>query len=335
MIKIFNAVLFCYLFLSAPVRGQVYLDSARYQVIPILQTQNFYLDSRIVSTFNGRSRISLPFNLPKGTVRWFYSFSAFASKNEPLEWVGLAGQLSRLIDKTGVSAFLIDQLIKPTGTAACDVFVFDSTFQKKFEERDEKNWSYDPNSSRVNITSGIVEGAMTEKPGMIGLSNPGFKSGVNVRIEVTAIVEKPKETDVEKVARLSAVIDTMESKNRLAEAIAAQHEIIALGYGKATNFIQISKDLLFIKQMEEAGKYIDQGLTAYPDIFQLIALQAHYFLLTNQYERAENIYLRCRNQKISETQNWENLVDNDFNELIKHGVYSSSYANIRKKLKIE
>ena len=72
-----------------------------FSVVTLSPPQSFYLDSRIVSQINGRSRLTIPVQLPQGTIHWYYSFAAMEAKNEPFEWVGLAAQLTKLVDRTG------------------------------------------------------------------------------------------------------------------------------------------------------------------------------------------------------------------------------------------
>jgi hypothetical protein len=169
---------------------QVKLYDTAYTVVTIAPAQSFYLDSRFVSTFNGRSRITLPVSLPEGTVRWFYSFAATESKSEPMEWVGLAGQLTRFMDKTGVTAMFIDRLVKPSGTAACDIFVLNTEGVSAFENKEDDKYAYERNYSRQNMTGGVVEAIAGNTNFAIGLSNPSLKNGINVKVEISAIVAK-------------------------------------------------------------------------------------------------------------------------------------------------
>lgn len=166
------------------------LYDTTFSVVTLSPPQSFYLDSRIVSQINGRSRLTLPVHLPQGTVRWFYSFAAMESKNEPMEWVGLAAQLTKLVDQTGISAAFISRVVQPTGTAACDIYVLDTEGAAPFEAKDDKKWQGDPNTSRQNMTGGVVESYSLKPNFVIGLSNPSLKSGMNVRIEISAVVAK-------------------------------------------------------------------------------------------------------------------------------------------------
>ena len=102
------------------------LYDTTFTVVTISPPQSFYLDSRMVSQISGRSRLTVPVQLPEGTVKWYYSFAAMESKNEPLEWISLAGQLTKLVDRTGITATVISTVVKPIGTANCDIFVLNT-----------------------------------------------------------------------------------------------------------------------------------------------------------------------------------------------------------------
>ncbi len=175
---------------AAKTTAQINGYDTTYSVVTVSSAQSFYLDSRVVSNVNGRSRVTVPVVLPEGTARWFYSFAATESKNEPLEWVGLAGQLTKLVDKTGIASELINRLVKPSGTASCDIFVLNTEGVDFFLKKDDKKWKSSADYSRQNMTGGIVEARPQQPRFSIGLSNPSLKSGINVRIEVTAIVAK-------------------------------------------------------------------------------------------------------------------------------------------------
>jgi hypothetical protein len=170
-------------------------DTVKYEttVVPIVQTQEFYLDSRAMSTVAGRSRLVIPVRLPEGTERWYYSFAASNSKNDIGNWISLGGQLTKLVDKTGIGSVVIDQLVKPTGSAVCDVFVLEPEADiKAFEEKDDTKWTADRNFTRQSIMSGIVDVTRVRHQFFLCFSNPSLKSGINVKVEVTAITGKLK-----------------------------------------------------------------------------------------------------------------------------------------------
>ena len=173
-----------------PTLSQIPAQDSAFTVMTISPAQSFYLDSRLMSNINGRSRLTIPVNLPEGTIRWYYSFAATESKNEPLEWVGLAGQLTKLIDKTGIASEVINRLVKPAGTAVCDIFLLNTEGVFLFENKEDNQLIVDKDFSRQNMTGGVVEVWVKNRRPVIGLSNPSLKTGINVKIEISAVVAK-------------------------------------------------------------------------------------------------------------------------------------------------
>ena len=191
------AILFLFLsIISTPLKSQIPIQDSAFTVVTIAPAQSFYLDSRLMSNLNGRSRLTIPVNLPEGTVRWYYSFAASESKNEPLEWVGLAGQLTKLYDKTGIASEVINRLVKPAGTTVCDIFVLNTEGSLFFENKEDDKVIFDKDFSRQNMTGGIVEVWVKNKRPVLGLSNPSIKTGINVKIEISAVVSKSKPSNL-------------------------------------------------------------------------------------------------------------------------------------------
>lgn len=187
------AILFLFMLITIPpLKSQIPAQDSAFTVVIIAPAQSFYLDSRIMSNLNGRSRLTIPVNLPEGTVRWYYSFAASESKNEPLEWVGLAGQLTKLYDRTGIASEVINRLVKPAGTTVCDIYVLNTEGVPPFEDKDDINLIVDKDFSRQNMAGGIVEVWVKNRRPVIGLSNPSIKTGINVKIEISAVVAKSK-----------------------------------------------------------------------------------------------------------------------------------------------
>ena len=136
--------------------GQSAADST-YSVVSVVSPHEFILDGRIMSKISGHSRTTLQINLPEGTQRWYYSFAATEGENSLGEWISLAGQLTRAYDKTGIVANVVDKLVKPSGSAVCDIYVIDTSMMQEFEAKNDKKWKYDGTGSRLNLKSGPSE----------------------------------------------------------------------------------------------------------------------------------------------------------------------------------
>jgi hypothetical protein len=167
--------------------------ATEYTIVPIIQAQELYLDSRMMSAVNGKSRLSLPIKLPQGTVRWFYSFAATESKSDAGQWIGLAGQLTRIVDKTGTIANIVDRIVQPTGSTICDVYVLEpETDIKAFENKEDDKWKALQDVSRLNMMGGVVDVTKIRHELFLGFNNPSLKSGISIRVEVSAVVMQQK-----------------------------------------------------------------------------------------------------------------------------------------------
>jgi hypothetical protein len=175
-------------FFSEP---EQYLIKRNYIPKSIVPISDFYINSASNATFlGGKSRISIPVQLPRNTIEWFYQFSAARDKDaidHTKQVFNLVGDLTKVIDETGALNFGIDKLTQPPGADFCDVYLMDFNNSQLFEAKE--NYRYFPEGSRENIKSGIIK--MPGQNGgtyFIGMKNPDASYGVNVAIECVAIV---------------------------------------------------------------------------------------------------------------------------------------------------
>ena len=423
--KRFTYTFFCLtLCLSFVYAQQNRLYDTTFTVVTLSSPQSFYLDSRIVSQISGRSRLTLPITLPQGSLSWYYSFSAMEAKNEPMEWVSLASQLTKLVDKSGISAVIISRFVQPTGTASCDIYVLNTEGVSQFEQKNDDKWQYDRNTSRQNMTGGIVQSAVSNRQFSIGLSNPSLKSGINVRIEISAVVGKlapiynqnrhsndsssehlwsNKEREIlfqrfqssfqgkltPSVTEVSTCILAKTMKHFTPQefnlkALGEQEVLIAIMkkdcYSETHNealensVMELESMKLKINELEQKGDFTTMASLAEridlefpsnmiqsrhlralllsnqlskaqtlgeilakknPEDLIIQANLAHVYLLSNQYKQAENQYIKFKQHQNTEGVTWEELIADDFNFFIRNHIFSSSYDNIKKKLKIK
>ncbi len=168
-----------------------YLVNREFVPKTIVPSTDFYINSGLNSTLQGgKSRISFPVNFPENTIEWYYQFSASRDKDEikkTKQTFNLLGQLSNLIDQTGALSFGIDVLTQPPGADFCDIYLLSFENSRLFEAKEA--YSYLTAGSRENLKSGIIkiQGGAGQQY-YIGLKNPDNTNGVNVVIEVIAIV---------------------------------------------------------------------------------------------------------------------------------------------------
>lgn len=167
------------------------VSKARLEVVK-LPLQSFYLNSTSNEDFKGGSaRTVYSVALPKGTVEWFYEFTASRSKEQieaNTQLFSLAGQLAKLIDKSGILPAGIGMLTAPPGGDICNVYLLDDSYASF---RSNQKFSFWNTGTRTNFKSGVVQirGNVINNP-MIGIVNPDLSYGIHVNIQVVALVSK-------------------------------------------------------------------------------------------------------------------------------------------------
>ncbi len=187
-------LLFFSFFFSFLLSLNSYAQTKKRKVVPIHENQAIYLNGGMnASTMGGKSRGDLIVNLPQNTVEWYFVFRTSPNKSggTPLK---LISQMSRFYDPTGISALAIESINVPNGNGgACDIYT-----TSNFEHREGfMNKSLSKPSSifegtRENFKQGVVK--IADKRNCSGtyficIKNPSTMTGVNVDIEVGAIVE--------------------------------------------------------------------------------------------------------------------------------------------------
>jgi hypothetical protein len=164
-----------------------------YKVEVVQKAQKFYINSGSHATFKGgKSRTTIPINLPDNTVKWYYEYSASRNESEVdnvSKALDLAGELSSLLDQSGILQLGINMLNQPPGSDYCDVYLIDHDNYTPFLSKQQ--FMQYPEGTRENLKSGIVEVECCHNfPLYLGLKNPDYKDGVHVVVEVAAIVKE-------------------------------------------------------------------------------------------------------------------------------------------------
>ncbi len=159
----------------------------------IVEQRSIYLSGGARASVGGKSRVVIPFDLPKNTVEWFYSFST-SDGTSGTKNLNLALQLSTLlVDQTGTTASLMNQVKVPSGSSSIDIYLLNSENQTAFEEKWDNNGGnfYFISEGTVKNTKQAVVKVDDIKSGRwyLGLKNPSSLDGVNIFVEITAIVE--------------------------------------------------------------------------------------------------------------------------------------------------
>jgi hypothetical protein len=144
----------------------------------------------------GNSRSGFKIDLPPNTIEWFYAFTTEPNKSDD-ESIQLENQLKFLLQTTGFSGGLLSLIKIPAGKGLVDIYLTDRKGYDSFFEKDLLGtWKYISPShniegSRTNIKDGKVKIDDVKKgTHFLVLRNTSASTGVNVKLEVVAIVEE-------------------------------------------------------------------------------------------------------------------------------------------------
>lgn len=175
------------------------VDSTLYIPTLVHQSQHFFLNS--ASNLIGRTRVTLPIELPENTVRWFYTYTCFRDAEQAQKiskTFDLAGQLAGWLIGSGgkIIGLTASALTAPPGGDQCDVYLLDDKQMRAF--RDKEDFSYKVSGTRENYASGVVE--ITDEIGDVhlGFRNNSILHGIHISVEVAAIVEETRRIEIEK-----------------------------------------------------------------------------------------------------------------------------------------
>lgn len=197
---------FALLLFVVHVHGQEQIKMQK--VVPVLSEQSFYLNGGLRASVGGKSRVYYKIDLPPHTIRWYYSFTT--SRNDRgTHNLELAAQLTKLVDPTGTVQIATELLLAPSGVASADIYMCDFKNVQLFMQKVDNSggtFNYFMSGSRQNFTQGIVSiNDAVEGTWFLGVKNPSTVDGINVNLEVAAIVEErslKQKTDAQTKAEL-------------------------------------------------------------------------------------------------------------------------------------
>lgn len=163
----------------------------------IIQQRNIYLNGGARATFGGKSRTTIQIPLPEGTTSWYYSFSTTPGESGTKN-LKLFTQLSSLaLDPTGITKAALSNIEVPAGSGSIDVYLLDQSNSDLFLDKVDNiggTFYYKREGSAFNTKQALVE-VINFNKGIfyLGLKNPSSMDGVNIQIEVVAVIEKVEE----------------------------------------------------------------------------------------------------------------------------------------------
>lgn len=163
------------------------------QPTTVVEERSITLNGGLRSSVGGKSRVLIPIDLPKNTVEWYYSFTTVPAESGT-DNLNLMIQLSNLVSIPGiVPTSIVENLKVPKGSNTLDVFLIDEKnripFEGKWDNSGGVFYSI-PQGTTKNTKQAVVRiDEILSGRCYLGLKNPSSLDGINVLIEVTAIVK--------------------------------------------------------------------------------------------------------------------------------------------------
>jgi len=182
-------ILFLLLIFCTSVPSFAQTTKPVYKVVPVVTSHSFYLKGGSRAMVGNSSRQVLSINLPTNTVEWYYTITTTHNRKQSSN-SDLTGQLDKLlVPDLGITSNASGTITVPGGSGICDVYVMTNPNEVNKYVNKQPAASFLMNDSRQNYISGVIQ----VKDFLYGscflvLRNPSASQGLNVTIEVTAIV---------------------------------------------------------------------------------------------------------------------------------------------------
>lgn len=149
------------------------------------------LNGGMRAALEGTSRTTIPIRLPKGTVSWYYSFSTSPAGSGTQNLQLLMQLTAAAIDPSHLGSAALSELSIPPGSAAVDIYLLDQDNVTPFLQKADNNggnFYYKRNGTVTATKQGIVPVSLVSGPLYLGIKNPSVLDGVDITIEVVALV---------------------------------------------------------------------------------------------------------------------------------------------------
>ncbi len=192
--------LFALLMSAFTVSGQTFERKA----VSVVSQRSIYLNGGVNASFGGKSRTTIPITLPENTVSWYYSFSTTPGQSGAQN-LNLLAQLAALaIDPTGLTSDIVSLIKIPSGSAIIEAYLMDQENSDAFLRKVDLNggtYSFYREGTLTNTKHAVVPiNNFPQGTHYLGLKNPSEIDGVNIYLEVVAIVLEESEQESEAVA---------------------------------------------------------------------------------------------------------------------------------------
>lgn len=166
------------------------INAQTYTASTLIEKRAYYLNGGARASFGGKSRVTIKIDLPKNTKKWYYSFSTTPGA-DGTKLLNLGVQIGAALSSGGLTALAAKSFEVPPGSGSADIIILPPEYNDAFLNKEDNNWRFYSDISLQNSKQAVqtVENNYGNSF-YIGLRNPSSLSGINIVIEVVAVVEQ-------------------------------------------------------------------------------------------------------------------------------------------------
>lgn len=210
------------------------------EVRSIVPPSYYFINSAIKSqTANHYSRLTIPFELPKNTVAWYYSVQAWREEKDVeqvKQQMKLLSNLVKLVPTVGtISAFVLDNAFSTTADF-CHVYVLDENSYSDFTNKKDldlldndksflRKYRRANSENATKITKTITDAELLKGKFYLGIINPDLTNGIKVMVEVVAVVSNPEGGSSTVVANKSTVNTNVAQNKKVSQMDQAEETL--------------------------------------------------------------------------------------------------------------
>lgn len=249
----------------------------KFESVQLIKPRVISLNGGMKSAAGGKSREYIKVDLPENTVEWYYSFTTSPGVSGTKN-LNLATQIAAMLASktsvigtalttTGITKEVMKSIEIPAGTNSADIYLCDRTNIDKFLAKEDLNpfggsFLFTMEGTVQNTKQAIVQiNDITKGTVFLGLKNPSTLDGININIEVVAIVKTQtivEKSDNEKKAELYGSLGWKQFENgdyqKCIEYSEKANESFQLGWVNANKGLSL---LLLNRETEAMEIYIN------------------------------------------------------------------------------
>lgn len=138
--------------------------------------------------------------------------------------------------------------------------------------------------------------------------------------------------------RIKELLELLQGQNvtkDYAELEKTLFELITLGVDNYEIYNTLGFCQLCLKKYDEAKKTLTVGLGKNPTDLFLLGNLGDYYLLTNQFDQAMEIFIEHKNKKLGDKRRFKEAVSSDLREFERLGIGNNYFDRVRKELRID